>query len=162
MLFRSDAAPEEPVDLPPVPEEPKDAEPPAPPMEPEQPEPPAPAEEPEQPEPPEPALEPDIPSEPDNVVDEPVQPGIEINFYHSSLTIPSPEKIDLRLQRPVSNDGLADTWKQLAQTELQPAIEYINEVSERMLLNDWGFLKLTQNYAEKMFPGNTSKQLLLD
>lgn len=154
-----------PVELPETPEPPEPVEPQ--PRETPEPEPEAPSEPAiTEPEPPEPVSE-EIkePAAPEPVApepEEPQQPAQQISFYDTTLTIPSAESIELQLDKPVNNESIAAAWEKLAQADLGQTIEHLNHLTDQMLLNDWGFLKLAQNYSEVMFPDCQAKQLILD
>lgn len=170
---KPDAAPPEPVELPsipdePIPEKPDLPTPPEPKQQPESAEPDVPPSVPEQePGPVEPEEMPPMEPEPEPEPPEPepvqsVQPAIDVPFYETTVNVPSPESINLSLKRPISNESIADAWESMARADLQPTLDHLNAASERMQLNDWGFLRLAQSYSEILFPGNTSKQLVLD
>jgi len=84
-----------------------------------------------------------VKQEPENF---PVYSG-EIIFYGNSLPFAYDRKMNIRVNEPIDENSISDYFEQLSLTSYNSLLDQLQEYSNQMNLNDWGFYRLIRQVA---------------
>ncbi len=85
---------------------------------------------------------------------------VPFRFYGSGLEVNYKKDFNLNLGNPLNNDAMSNVWQTMAASEHKPLLDQLGSLKRQMKLNDWGYLVLVHNLAQKLFPNNNDKQNL--
>ena len=104
---------------------------------------------------------PELPEKPIiQVPDKPIEDGVTFNFFGGRYTIPFKKS-----QRPIlvkiDENSVADAWKQLSGDASVDVVRHCVDLRNKLRLPDWGYLKLTEKFADAVCPGDRNASTLL-
>ncbi len=84
---------------------------------------------------------------------------LNVPFYGLDLPLQFDSRLDFNLEKPF-NSGIPDAWEELAEADYYPTVMQFVTVSEKMNLNDWGYVQAVRKFAEELYPGHYNEQVL--
>lgn len=85
-------------------------------------------------------------------IDKPVDIGTyaEFTFFGTAVKFKYDKNMRTTVGNKIDNKIIADFWKNLANTEYKPLLEQLDAYRDSLSLNDWGYLMLVDQVAEKI------------
>lgn len=102
-----------------------------------------------------------VPAAPD--LSEPVEQSgrsITANFYGQSVGLWVDPAMKFRLERPINEHRIAESWQRLKRTNYQNLITQLNRYAARLQLNDWGYCQLVNKAAYQLYPSDKNARTI--
>ena len=90
----------------------------------------------------------------------PSMPQLTFDFYGSACNVPFDESLQIRLLG-LDENSVADAWNLLASDKSLDLIKCAIGIRNKMILSDWGYIRLVENLADTAFPNNNNESKLL-
>ena len=85
---------------------------------------------------------------------------LEFDFYGASLKCFYNDKIKIKLKGKLSKETIANFWEDLSSSNYKDILQQAISLKSQMHLNDWGYLILINNLAEKIYSDLPNEKIL--
>lgn len=84
---------------------------------------------------------------------------VRFSFLGHSISLPKLKTTDLKLQK-LGGNQLADGWVTLAKEDFKPIVKGLNNIANKLDLDDWGRSLLTNRYTQKLNLSSNKQQMV--
>ncbi len=88
-------------------------------------------------------------------------PRININYLGLPLELNYQQNVDIKLQSPINEKGIADFWYSISNFDHSTFFAQTNDYREQLRLNDWGYCLLLNEITNEVSGGSQNLSRLL-
>ena len=85
--------------------------------------------------------------------------SIDVEYFGISLPMQYDPAMYFEMEGSYA-ESIPTSWEYISGTDYYPLILQLSLVAERMNLNDWGYFRLIQQFAQRFYPGEYDQQVL--
>jgi hypothetical protein len=83
---------------------------------------------------------------------------IKFNYFGASPAVEYKKEFQLALASPLNNQAIATAWEVMASSPHKELVDQLQQHKTKMMLNDWGYLILVNNFAKALLTDDRNQQ----